>query len=181
MLQSPWNSLRQDEAMRAEIAQDVRRLPDDPFYHQERIQAMIIDILLVYCKLNPALGGYRQGMHELLAPVVYVVEQDAVDAGDDAHSSSSTDADLLMLQVLDPSFVEHDAFTLFSKVMDRAAPSYATGDATARLSPPNKQSSEPSAIVERSRHIHETCLHQVDPELSRHLTNIEILPQIFLM
>ncbi len=47
--------------VRAEILQDVQRLPDEPFYHQEAIQTMILDILFMYCKLNPSVGGYRQG------------------------------------------------------------------------------------------------------------------------
>ncbi|SPO00537.1 uncharacterized protein DNG_03285 [Cephalotrichum gorgonifer] len=170
-----------DELIRGEIAQDVRRLPDEPFYHQERTQTMIIDILFVYCKLNPSVGGYRQGMHELLAPIVHVVDHDAVDAAVDGmadEASSSSDSDRLMLQVLDRSFVEHDAFTLFSRIMDRAAPFYEVNDSAESA---DTQSSSSSVIVEKSRFIHEVCLDKVDPELAQHLTNIEILPQIFLI
>lgn len=137
---------------------------------------MIIDILFVYCKLNPSVGGYRQGMHELLAPILYVVEHDAVDAETDAHES-----DRLMLQVLDRSFVEHDAFALFSRLMDRAASFYEVKDAAGPTLSPDAQNSGLSVIVEKSSFIHEVCLNKVDPELSRHLTNIEVLPQIFLM
>ena len=170
--------MRDDEVIRAEIAQDVRRLPDEPFYHQERIQTMIIDILFVYCKLNSAAGGYRQGMHELLAPIVYAVEQDAVDSR--AVETVVTESDMLMVQVLDRSFVEHDAFALFSKIMDHVAPFYEVNDATTSTLP-EAQSSGSSVIVEKSRFIHEVCLNKVDPGLAQHLTNIEILPQIFLM
>ncbi|KAK6842221.1 hypothetical protein PG987_003081 [Apiospora arundinis] len=53
---SPWNTLRQDEILRAEILQDVQRLPDEPFYHEPRIQTMILDVLFIYCKLNPGVG-----------------------------------------------------------------------------------------------------------------------------
>lgn len=139
---------------------------------------MIIDILFVYCKLNSAAGGYRQGMHELLAPIVYVVEHDAVDGA--AEVTSNSDSDGLMVKVLDPSFVEHDAFALFSRIMDQAASFYEINE-TGTSTLPEAHDSGSSVIVEKSRFIHEVCLNKVDPELSRHLTNIEILPQIFLM
>jgi TBC1 domain family protein 5 len=166
---SPWDTLRRDELIRAEIVLDVQRLPDEPFYHEERIQTMILDILFTYCKLNPTAGGYRQGMHELLAPIVFVVDQDAVD-----RSQVGADADPIMLEMLDSAYVEHDAYALFSKIMERAGSFY-------ELSDSGVAGSDQSAIVEKSRHIHEVLLLKIDPELATHLSNIEVLPQIFLM
>ena len=141
---------------------------------------MIIDILFVYCKLKSA-GGYRQGMHELLAPIVYVVAHDAVDSALPAAADpAKPESDGLMVRVLDQAFIEHDAFALFSSVMDRAASFYEVNDA---LPPtyPDGQSSGSSVIIEKSRFIHEVSLNKADPELAQHLVNIEILPQIFLM
>ncbi|ORY69699.1 rab-GTPase-TBC domain-containing protein [Pseudomassariella vexata] len=166
---SPWNTLRQDEELRSEIQQDVQRLPDESFYHEPRIQTLIIDVLFIYCKLNPDVGGYRQGMHELLAPIVFVIEQDAIHPAERASEGS---ADLTMVEMLDANFIEHDAFALFSKVMENAKGFYEVGDETELGQ---------STIVEKSQHIHEELLHQVDPDLSNHLKNIEILPQIFLI
>ncbi|KAL7627008.1 hypothetical protein AAE478_003784 [Parahypoxylon ruwenzoriense] len=176
---SPWNTLRSDEVLRAEIIQDVQRLPDEPFYHQSHIQTLILDILFIYCKLNPEIGGYRQGMHELLAPIVYVVEQDAVDPSDAASDAS---ADLRMLEMLDALFIEHDAFALFSRVMDNAKSFYEIGEPTSNA-PLTTFSQNPStsSIIEKSQYIHEVCLFKVDPALSTHLKNIEILPQVFLI
>ena len=130
---------------------------------------MIIDILFIYCKLNPTAGGYRQGMHELLAPIVFVVDQDAVD-----RNTADNDADQTMLAILDASYIEHDAYALFSKIMERAGSFYELGD-------PNSTSADQSAIVEKSKYIHEVLLMKIDPELATHLSNIEVLPQIFLM
>ncbi|KAK0737057.1 rab-GTPase-TBC domain-containing protein [Apiosordaria backusii] len=160
---SPWITVRKDEAIRAEIQQDVSRLPDDPFYHREVIQNMILDILFLYCKLNPSAGGYRQGMHELLAPIVYVVAQDSVNA---KEFSIDGLLDPIITELLDSSHVEHDSFALFSKVMDRAGAFYEV---------------EQNTIVEKSKYIHEVALLKVDQELANHLRNIEILPQIFLI
>ncbi|KAK7970441.1 hypothetical protein PG996_001130 [Apiospora saccharicola] len=166
---SPWNTLRQDEVMRAEILQDVQRLPDEPFYHEARIQTMILDVLFIYCKLNPGVGGYRQGMHELLAPILFVVERDAINPAETAFEGQ---ADLTMIEMLDASFAEHDSFALFSKVMDHAKAFYEVAD---------EAQGGQSSIVEKSQHIHEVLLYKVDPDLSNHLKAIEVLPQIFLI
>ncbi|KAI0857251.1 rab-GTPase-TBC domain-containing protein [Xylaria cubensis] len=179
-LDSPWNTYRQDEILRAEIVQDVQRLPDEPFYHQPHIQTLITDVLFIYCKLNPDVGGYRQGMHELLAPIVYVVEQDAINPAD---ASSDASSDLRMVEMLDASFIEHDSFALFSKVMDNAKAFYETSESSGNNTgnAAFDMQSARSSIVEKSEYIHDVCLYKVDPELSTHLKTIEVLPQVFLI
>lgn len=120
-------------------------------------------------------------MHELLAPILYVMEQDALDRlalPDDATF------DELMAEMLDASYIEHDAYILFSKLMEHAQSFYEVKDSSStEASTPSSQryQEQSSAIVERSKFIHDVCLHKVDPELAGHLTSIEILPQIFLM
>lgn len=166
---SPWNTVRRDETIRAEILQDVRRLPDEPFYHEERVQTIILDILFLYCKLNPNVGGYRQGMHELLAPLVLVIAQDAVDR---STIATENPAEALIAEMLDSAFVEHDAFALFSKIMESACTFYEVD---------NGSGHQKNTIVERSKYIHEVALMKIDEELANHLRNIEVLPQIFLM
>ncbi|KAH6850218.1 rab-GTPase-TBC domain-containing protein [Chaetomium sp. MPI-CAGE-AT-0009] len=170
---SPWDAVRKDETVRAEILQDVSRLPDEPFYHEAAVQTMILDILFLYCKLNPSVGGYRQGMHELLAPIVWAVAQDTVDRA----STIATDNpdEVLIMEMLDPAFVEHDAFTLFSKLMESASPFYEVASGT------DLETQQKNTIVERSKYIHEVALMKIDEELANHLRNIEVLPQIFLI
>jgi len=135
----------------------------------------------MYCKVNPERGGYRQGMHELLAPILHVIEQDSVDPTTLPEDIPTDDA---LIKTLDHAFVEHDAFVLFSKLMERAQSFYEVKDnpaTPANSLRPSKFPEQSSAIVERSKFIHEVCLQKIDPELATHLTNIEILPQIFLM
>lgn len=175
---SPWNTVRQDEIIRAEIKQDVQRLPDEASYHEPRTQAMILDILFMYCKLNPERGGYRQGMHELLAPMVYAIQEDALDL---ATVASDVALDDVFLKTFDATFIEHDAFILFARLMEHAQSFYEIKESTTGSAPGPQMPEQSSAIVERSKYIHEVCLHKVDPELAAHLTNIEILPQIFLI
>ena len=179
---SPWDTARQDEIIRAEIQQDVQRLPDEANYHHERIQTLILDALFIYCKAYPDRGGYRQGMHELLAPIVHVLEADAIDR---AALEDPQDLDETLLELADASHIEHDAYLLFSKLMENAQLFYTIDDPNGRPLPTTLVSSargtSSSSIVERSKFIHEVCLQKVDPELATHLITIEVLPQIFLM
>lgn len=66
------------------------------FFRQDSTQLMMCNILFVYCKLNPDLS-YRQGMHELLAPILWVVDQDAVDLG---QSSKALGEDVVVRAIV---------------------------------------------------------------------------------
>jgi TBC1 domain family protein 5 len=121
-------------------------------------------------------------MHELLAPILHVIEQDALDrtmVGDVASEDET------MLDILDSAFIEHDAYILFSQLMTHAQAFYevqaASTESATQLGGAPRLQEQSSAIVERSKFIHEVCLAKVDPDLASHLTAIEILPQIFLM
>lgn len=185
-LKSPWNTLRRDEEIRAEIFQDIERcMPEEPYFRQADTQRFMLDVLFIFCKLNQDVG-YRQGMHEILAPLLWVVEQDSIDPRDikgDTTESGTNPSDTIMKQCLDRSFIEHDAFTLLSLVMRSAKSFYELGDPGQKT--PQNGAGTPqngaSPIVERSKRIHEVYLARVDPQLAKHLTDIEILPQIFLM
>ena len=187
--QSPWTILRRDEALRAEIMQDVERcMPENGFFREAETQRKLSDILFVYCKLNADVG-YRQGMHELLAPFLWVVEQDAIKIEKASEAGSSTDLDGLMSLILDARFVEHDAFNLFTAVMRTAKGFYELDDPK-----PSSYEQTPGAtiglvghaqrespIIRQSRQIHEGYLATVDAELAGRLEEIDVLPQIFLM
>ncbi|KAL5629106.1 hypothetical protein BROUX41_002497 [Berkeleyomyces rouxiae] len=191
-VKSPWNIAREDTAMRLEIEQDVRRLPDDPLYHTAHVQAMVADILFVYCKLNPKRGGYRQGMHELVAPIISVLTADAVDR---RAVTATTPADTAMLDILDQGSIEHDGFAIFSRIMEKASvyyefrkpPTPAAASADAPCPAPAGPGADPatsgdtSMIVKKSKHIHEAYLRKTDPQLAQHFKDVGILPQIFLI
>ncbi|KAI9795176.1 MAG: hypothetical protein M1816_000198 [Peltula sp. TS41687] len=183
---SPWITLRQDEILRAEIYQDIERcMPENAYFREGRVQRILLDVLFIFCKLNPDIG-YRQGMHELLAPVLWVVEKDAIQPKSlEKHRGSDGSGDGLLRDLLDAKYLEHDVFTLFSLVMQTARTFYELGDKDqgvnalqvgATISSPRE-----SPIIERSRRIHHDYLARVDPELARRLTAMEILPQIFLI
>ncbi len=111
---------------------------------------------------------------------VYTVSRDAVQLEAAEEGSALVgDNDQLMLSILSERYIEHDSFTLFGILMQTAKSFYETSP----LAPPTSGNSAAgsSAIVERSRRIHEDYLNKVDPELARHITDIDVLPQIFVM
>ena len=169
--------MRQDEDLRAEIFQDVERcMPENLYFREPEVQSMLLDILFVFCKLNPDVG-YRQGMHEILAPIVWVVSRDAIETEDiDGKEAGLSGIDAqerqLMLLCLDLNSVEQDSFTLFTIIMQTVKSYYEVNITSSPSS---------SSIAERSRRIHEELLLQADSELTKHLTAIEIIPQIFLI
>lgn len=118
--------------------------------------------------------GYRQGMHELLAPILWVVDRDAV------RPTTKSDVDGernegLMCQILDAEFVEHDSFTLFLSVMQTARIYYEHSETRSA----NGQM-DVIPIVDRCNYLHKEALSIIDHELAEHLEAVEILPQIFL-
>jgi TBC1 domain family member 5 len=143
-------------------------MQDYHFFREPAIQKKLLDILFIYSKLNPDMG-YRQGMHELLAPLLWVVYCDAIEPSTGLPTSRDENAMALMVNTLDAAFVEHDTFNLFCAIMQTMKTFYEVGD----------PKSSPVAI--RSRRVQEELLKIVDPELSDHLESIEILPQIYLM
>ena len=122
-------------------------------------------------------------MHELAAPILLAIQRDALAPVASEGLVPSNDGDRLMLTTLDASFIEHDSFTLFNLVMRTAKSFYELGEPDKRLNAEPTSSAQygSSPIVQRSKQIHEVLLAQVDPELASHLTQIEILPQIFIM
>ncbi|KAF2676146.1 RabGAP/TBC [Lentithecium fluviatile CBS 122367] len=167
--QSPWVALRADETLRAEIFQDIERcMPENMYFRQPATQNMMLDTLFVWCKMHPDVG-YRQGMHEILAPLLWVVERDAVDvSGVEIHN-----VDPALTEMVDSRYIEHDTFTLFSLIMQTAQSFYApaeTGSAT-----------KETPMLARSSRIFERYLPKADPQLAAHLAKLEIVPQIFLL
>jgi TBC1 domain family member 5 len=140
---------------------------------------MLLDILFVYCKLNPDVG-YRQGMHELLAPMLWAVERDSIEMTSIPEGRSS-----VIQSVLDSRFVEHDTFTLFGRIMQTAKGFYDPSvDRVVQRGPKgskSKAAENESPILVQCRRIFGDLLPRVDPGLASHLMELDITPQIFLL
>ncbi|CAH9070483.1 unnamed protein product [Cuscuta epithymum] len=74
---SIWGRFFKNAELERMVDQDLSRLyPEDGSYFQTPgCQAMLRRILLLWCLGHPGYG-YRQGMHELLAPLLYVLHVD---------------------------------------------------------------------------------------------------------
>lgn len=74
---STWGRFFRNAELERMVDQDLSRLyPEDGSYFQTpACQAMLRRILLLWCLHHPEYG-YRQGMHDLLAPLVYVLHVD---------------------------------------------------------------------------------------------------------
>jgi TBC1 domain family protein 5 len=139
---------------------------------------MLLDILFVYCKLNPDVG-YKQGMHELAAFFLWAVERDSVE------TTVSQGNIGIIENVLDSRFIEHDTFTLFGRIMQTGKGFYdPTVDRVVQRGPKGSKArtaENESPILVRCRRIFSDLLPRVDPGLASHLTELDITPQIFLL
>lgn len=153
-------------------------MPENLYFREPPTQSILLDILFIFCKLNRDVG-YRQGMHEILAPILWVISRDVIEP-DSLGQTQDKPADQasLILENFDAKFIEHDTFTLFCIIMQTVKSFYELGNIDQTV---NSASTSGSPIVERSRRIHEGYLQQADVELAEHLTAIEVLPQIFLI
>ena len=162
-------SLREDEELRDEIQLDVDRcMQENDFFRQTDTKRIMLDVLFIFCKLNPDLS-YRQGMHELLAPILWVVDQDAIDLGPSSKALGNEKA--VIKTVYDAEHIEHDTFALFSQIMHSAKNFYEQ----------STHSGEDNPMVVRSQRIFNELLPEVDPALATHLAKVDIVPQVFLI
>ncbi|OAL52858.1 RabGAP/TBC [Pyrenochaeta sp. DS3sAY3a] len=167
--ESPWVALRADEDLRAEIFQDIERcMPENVYFRQPATQNMMLDILFVWCKMHPDIG-YRQGMHEILAPLLWVVERDAIEI----QGASTGTKDQVLGDILNSAYIEHDTHTMFAIIMQTAKSFYAPAE--------TGSTTKDTPMLARSSRIFEKYLPKADPELFAHLTKLEIVPQIFLL
>jgi TBC1 domain family protein 5 len=143
-------------------------MPDNVYFRQPATQNMMLDILFVWCKMHPAIG-YRQGMHEILAPLLWVVERDAIEVADQKPGT----VDRTLAEMLDSGYIEHDTHMLFSIIMQTAKSFYAPAE--------TGSTTQDTPMLARSSRIFETYLPKADPELHAHLLKLEIVPQIFLL
>ncbi|CAG2201323.1 TBC1D5 [Mytilus edulis] len=190
--ESPWNRFFQDNELRLTIKQDViRTFPEVQFFQSEEIQERMIDLLFILCKTRSTIS-YKQGMHELLAPLVFVLHCDHQAF---LHASEVESLGLIptyhrdiIKEVMNPSYLEHDAYAMLSQIMETVEPWYVSKDppqcrgkermTTTPFARP--QDLNPSnAIVSKLTRIQDYILKKFDVELHMHLDRLEIPPQIY--
>ena len=131
---SPWANWSEVLEIRGIVQLDVGRLfPDTDYFAQPRVKAVITDVLTLWSLKNTETS-YRQGMHELLAPLVFVLDTEHCEpeAEQSCKAAPKADVEILCAQ-LAAAYVEHDAYALFSKLMERAVGNFETHHAVKRM------------------------------------------------
>uniref|UniRef100_A0A6Q2ZLD0 TBC1 domain family member 5 n=1 Tax=Esox lucius TaxID=8010 RepID=A0A6Q2ZLD0_ESOLU len=174
---SLWNKFFQDKELRGMIKQDVMRtFPEMRYFQEEDVRTKLTDILFCYARENEQLL-YKQGMHELLAPIVFVLHCDHQafqHASETAHPSEE------MLCLLNPTFHEHDVISTPSPLSMFCATVQGKEEMMTSMPFARPQDSGPSvAIVTKVNRIQDQLVKKHDVELHMHLNRLEIAPQIY--
>ncbi|XP_026322222.1 TBC1 domain family member 5 [Hyposmocoma kahamanoa] len=172
--ESVWKQHFCDNELKALILQDVvRTFPDEVYFRDQHIQDMMVRILFFWARSH-SNTGYRQGMHEILAPLLFELNMDR------KYAPSILSGTLKCY--LDSSYLEHDSYMLFSTVMKGLEKFYTTGDivpsACGRL-PTATTIHNPNEVVRYLEKVKEEYLLQLDSELAAHLTNCNITMELF--
>ncbi|CAL1703537.1 unnamed protein product [Somion occarium] len=170
------------------------RFPDIGYFRDNEVQTQLTNILFVYSVTHPDIG-YRQGMHELLAPLYYAVDYDSILSEDPSTSSSpSTSTESSVKAFCSRLWVGADAWALFDAVMRGAGRWYEWRESKdpmvseksslsshVQLNVVNDHSIKPyiAPIVQACNRIQSTYLKAVDPELWRKMQSAGIEPQIY--
>jgi hypothetical protein len=169
---SVWHKYFKNSQLEEVIRTDViRTYPEVEFFQSEEIRRQLIEPLFVYSSINPRLS-YRQGMHELLAPIVYLFHRHAV------QDPAPTD---VAGQLCDAQFIVHDAFWLFNAIMEQAADFFLSHSAS---SPAVAAGGGPvgdgqAVVIQKCKYIQNTLLKKFDPQLEQYLTDLNVLPHLY--
>ncbi|KAI1784049.1 RabGAP/TBC [Ganoderma leucocontextum] len=185
--ENPWREWFASAELRKTILQDVERtFPDIPYFRDAEVQAELTHILYLYSDMHPDIG-YRQGMHELLAPLYYAVDYDSI--------SDDCSTDPVLKEFCSRSWVAADAWCLFSAVMKGTGRWYEWQEnktpAMAETTPlpshvqvnvavrDSQMKPYIAPIVEAANRVQSVLLKGVDPELWKALQTAGIEPQIY--
>ncbi|RIA91486.1 hypothetical protein C1645_767340 [Glomus cerebriforme] len=191
---NPWQEYFKDTELRKIIRQDVERtFPDNEYFRTPLSQSRLLDILFIYCKMNQDVS-YRQGMHELLAPILWVVDKESIPNSNGYAVENGEDT--IIKQTLNSDFVEHDTFALFSALMKAAKVYYEYNDEVFNRRPVKRaqgsdleyariikdaqaEAAKLTPVVMKCSKIYDEYLRTIDSELYSHLKNLEIEPQLY--
>lgn len=173
--QSPWLQFFQNADLEKEILQDVERTyPEFEFFQIESIKQMMLRILFIYARQHPDIT-YKQGMHEILAPLIFVFYREQI------NNDKPVNSDQEFEYMLSSKYLEHDAFTLFSHIMKYLKDYFIINTRTKDKDGNNSESEEESPVVKKCKYIQGVILREKDPELHAHLTKLNIEPHYYML
>ncbi|KAF9457184.1 rab-GTPase-TBC domain-containing protein [Collybia nuda] len=188
---NPWREWFSSVELRKTILQDVERtFPDIAFFRDSEVQSQLTNILFLYSTLNPTIG-YRQGMHELLAPLFYALDYDSV-----IQDNKNIKPDELQ-ETCSRLWVAADAWTLFTIMMQGISKWYEWRESPQKTPALGMMSPAPPShahlnigrqldinpndtpIVEDCNRIQSSLLRSTDPVLWKHMQAAGVEPQIY--
>ncbi len=186
---SPWARYFQNKELEKSIMQDIWRThPGREFYQREWVRKAMLNCLFLFAKENGDTA-YRQGMHELLAVMMYLLNEEKMTPEQIRRTSLS--GNTVAWEVLDVKHIESDAFSLFRHLMMRMNPLFEVVDTRVLVQPDGafiadkKQAEEhaigQSAIVHRCRRIQYVLLKKHDLPLHNYLKTLGIEPQLYAL
>ncbi|KAL3836821.1 hypothetical protein ACJMK2_022234 [Sinanodonta woodiana] len=180
--ESPWNRFFQDNELRLTIKQDViRTFPELAFFKSDEVREMMVNNLFLYSREHNHIS-YRQGMHELLAPIIFILHCDHQAF---LHASEIESLKDVIKDVMDPKYLEHDAYAMFSQIMQTMEPWYVSKEVEPLKSKDSQPFAKPqdlnpsNVIVSKLTRIQDYLLKKTDLELHQHLERLDIAPQIY--
>ena len=186
--ESPWNQHFRDDELRRLIWQDVARtFPEVEYFQSAAVRETMVNVLFVFARSHTDIC-YRQGMHELLAPLVFVLNNDR-EAFSSAKASGKEELDNVVPEELFvEEWVEHDIYALFETLMEAVGPWYVTGkpavavkgcDSNGTPWSRPQDSASGNKVVDSLNYIQDVLLRRHDPTLCARLEKLEIFPQIY--
>ncbi|TDL27618.1 RabGAP/TBC [Rickenella mellea] len=182
---NPWKEWFETVELRKTIRQDVERtFPDVAYFRDPDVQSQLTLILFVHSMTQPDIG-YRQGMHELLAPILYALDYDAL--------SDEADAPSDLKEFCSHAWIAADAWALFRIFMQSVGVWYEWREPIPPSLPPHLKSQyrhgapdgpveiKPyvAPIVQACQRLQSDMLKPADPMLWRAMQNAGIEPQIY--
>lgn len=171
-------------------------------------QELLLSVLSLWADLHPDTG-YRQGMHEVLAPFVLALEKEVAAAtraagrskssatlsqlfetkkvnGNVMEATAHVGASAALNEASPSEDLEADAFWLFSAVMTGLEGFYEHGgmrsvqQRSGGGGQVGTRDGLDSPVVEMCKRIQGSRMREADPELQRHLAHLDISPQVSL-
>uniref|UniRef100_A0A5S6QTU1 Rab-GAP TBC domain-containing protein n=1 Tax=Trichuris muris TaxID=70415 RepID=A0A5S6QTU1_TRIMR len=178
---SCWKQHFMDLELKARIRQDVdRTFPGIEFFVSERVREVMCRLLFIYAKENPHIS-YKQGMHEIVGPVMFVFYSDQQAFKHIAEQLELSSLDPFergcLANVLDEAYFEHDVYTAFLSIMKILQPFYFEGEVKKpTFDPVNGSATCP--LLAKLEWIMGT-LKAVNEELYNHLKALQIPPEAY--
>ncbi|CAF1472097.1 unnamed protein product, partial [Rotaria sordida] len=116
---SLWNQYYVYEELKENIYQDViRTCQEISFFRQKYILDLLLRVLYIHSRHYGESLPYRQGMHEILAVIVYLIHSESITVNEYSESNE------LMKKLYDPKYLAHDSFAIYEKIMEHLQPFY---------------------------------------------------------